>query len=45
MLKELFLMKARLLDTDLPSHQVFFNDQCPSESLTLSDFKLLKPFA
>ena len=44
MFKELFLMKAGLLNTVLASYQVFFNDWYPSESLTVSEFKPVKPF-
>ena len=35
------LMKARLLDTGLPSYESFSSDQSPSENLTASEFKVL----
>ena len=35
------LMKARLLDTGLPSYESFSSDQSPSENLTASEFKAL----
>ena len=35
-------MKARLLDTGLPSYESFSGDQSPSENLTASEFKALR---
>ena len=36
------LIKARLLDTVLPSYESFSRDQSPSENLTASQFKALR---
>ena len=40
--EDLPLMKARLLDTVLSSHQSFSSDQSSSENLTVSEFKALR---
>ena len=40
--EDLSLIKARLLDTALPSYESFSRDQSPSENLTESEFKALK---
>ena len=41
----LFLMNARLLDTALASYESFSSDQSPSEKLTASEFKALRPLS
>ena len=40
--EDLPLIKARLLDTVLPSYESFSRDQSPSENLTVSQFKALR---
>ena len=40
--EDLSLIKARLLDTVLPSYESFSRDQSPSENLTASQFKALR---
>ena len=39
--EDLSLIKARSLDTALPSYQSFSNDQSPFENLSISEFKVL----
>ena len=40
--EDLYLIKARLLDTALPSYESFSRDQSPSENLAESEFKALR---
>ena len=40
--EDLSLIKARLLDTVLPSYESFSRDQSPSENLAASEFKALR---